>query len=74
MTKSVSKVIYKPDTQSTDEFIAFINHDQASRVPHVQVSIANLSTFFSITGGKKEVTHPLFIHTIVTNVIYVSDT
>lgn len=28
MTKSLTKVIYKPDTQSTDEYIAFVNPEQ----------------------------------------------
>lgn len=31
MVKSLTKVIYKPDSQSTDEFIAIVNPEEVSR-------------------------------------------
>ena len=30
MTKNVTKVAYKPDTQSTDEYIVIVNADEVS--------------------------------------------
>ncbi|CAG7848810.1 SubName: Full=Uncharacterized protein {ECO:0000313/EMBL:CCA68136.1} [Serendipita indica DSM 11827] len=58
MTKSLTKLIYKPDSQSTDEYIMFVNADEYrkyssgdSSVPIVEV-VDSYDVFFSTQGNQ----------------------
>ena len=45
MTKQVSKVIYKPDSQSTDEFTVIVNPVEVRRPPRIiRISITSDTT------------------------------
>ena len=58
MTKSLTKVIYKPDSQSTDEYIAIINPEQVS-IPHF--TSENIFILGSFISGKKEVSIAFYL-------------
>ncbi|KAH9948428.1 DUF1960-domain-containing protein [Amylocystis lapponica] len=58
MTKALTKVIYKPDSQSTDEFIVFINPAEYKRwkeggqtIPLTEV-VDSFQVFFSNQGAQ----------------------
>jgi hypothetical protein len=58
MAKTLSKVIYKPDSQSTDEFIVIVNSEEVC-VAHgpVRSTSPNPPLFLSSRSGKKGVSH-----------------
>ncbi|KIM68955.1 hypothetical protein SCLCIDRAFT_20232 [Scleroderma citrinum Foug A] len=58
MVKAVTKVVYKPDTQSTDEFIAIVNPAEYKKwkegdtsIPLAQV-VDSFEVFFSNQGAQ----------------------
>ncbi|KAL1739994.1 ribosome maturation protein [Schizophyllum fasciatum] len=58
MTKNVTKVVYKPDSQSTDEYIVIVNADEYKRwkdgdktIPLVEVVDA-FEVYFSNQGNQ----------------------
>lgn len=61
--KSLTKVVYKPDTQSTDEFTVIVNSDEVSGA-HPQSMFGSLMAVCSTRSGKKEVSY-LAIHFLV---------
>lgn len=57
MTKSLTKVIYKPDSQSTDEYLMFVNHEEVRRGSFVSQSeyyLKEVCLFYSTGSGKQE--------------------
>jgi hypothetical protein len=56
MGKSLTKVIYKPDSQSTDEYIVIVNPEEVSPPPSLLVIHLILLCFYrSLRSGKQEV-------------------
>ncbi|KAG8810306.1 hypothetical protein FRC18_004124 [Serendipita sp. 400] len=58
MTKQVTKLIYKPDTQSTEEYIMFVNHEEFEKysggdksIPIVEV-VDSYDVFVSSQGNQ----------------------
>jgi len=58
MVKSITKVIYKPDSQSSDEFICVVNPDELKKwkdgdttIPLIQV-VDSFQVFFSNQGNQ----------------------
>ena len=58
MGKSLTKVIYKPDSQSTDEYIVIVNPEEVSSHPSLLVIHLILLCFYrSLRSGVQEVSY-----------------
>ena len=58
MGKSLTKVVYKPDSQSTDEYIVIVNPEEVSPPPDPSLLVIHLILlcfYRSLRSGKQEV-------------------